>query len=63
MLILKQWFEGLFFENMNGKYFQMEKRVLGKGYVVLFIVVMPLIHILNKTSNKSKYSRKMEKGS
>lgn len=56
------------FENMVGKNIFKEKkgrrkRVLGKGYVVLFIVVMPLIHILNKTSNKSKYSRKMEKGS
>lgn len=56
------------FENMVGKNIFKEekkgrrKRVLGKGYVVLFIV-MPLIHILNKTSNKSKYSRKMEKGS
>lgn len=48
----------------SGKIFsRKKKRVLGKGYVVLFIVVMPLIHILNKTSNKSKYSRKMEKGS
>lgn len=50
------------FENMVGKNIFKEKkgrrkRVLGKGYVVLFIVVMPLIHILNKTSNKSKYSR------
>ena len=57
------------FENMVGKNIFKEekkgrrKRVLGKGYVVLFIVVMPLIHILNKTSNKSKYSRYMEKGS
>ena len=56
------------FENMVGKNIFKEektgrrKRVLGKGYVVLFIVVMPLIHILNKTSNKSKYSRRMEKG-
>ncbi len=42
----------------SGKIFsRKKKRVLGKGYVVLFIVVMPLIHILNKTSNKSKYSR------
>lgn len=48
----------------SGKIFsRKKKRVLGKWYVVLFIVVMPLIHILNKTSNKSKYSRKMEKGS
>lgn len=51
------------FENMVGKNIFKEekkgrrKRVLGKWYVVLFIVVMPLIHILNKTSNKSKYSR------
>ncbi len=48
----------------SGKIFsRKKKRVEEKGYVVLFIVVMPLIHILNKTSNKSKYSRKMEKGS
>lgn len=48
----------------SGKIFsRKKKRAEGKGYVVLFIVVMPLIHILNKTSNKSKYSRKMEKGS
>lgn len=42
----------------SGKIFsRKKKRVEEKGYVVLFIVVMPLIHILNKTSNKSKYSR------
>ena len=45
--------KNIFKEEKKGR----RKRVLGKGYVVLFIVVMPLIHILNKTSNKSKYSR------
>lgn len=52
------------FENMVGKNIFKEektgrrkKRVLGKGYVVLFIVVMPLIHILDKTSNRLKYIR------
>lgn len=52
MLILKQWLERLFFENMNGKYFQMEKRVLGKGYVVLFMDVAPLVHIKSKAADK-----------
>ena len=49
---LRIW-SGKIFSRKKGR----RKRVLGKGYVVLFIVVMPLIHILNKTSNKSKYSR------
>lgn len=52
MLILKQWFERQFFENMNGKYFQIEKRVLGKGHVVLFMNVAPLIHIKSKAADK-----------